>query len=399
MSQKQVVLVVLASIGAMGLLFLQLFELRDVPDLDWKETYAYESKQPFGTWMLASLLEARYPEHAVVRHYSDTLLSLISSQDNLYMQIEKNPTFNRDEIEILSDFLRGGNDVLLIGEHIDLSPFVDFNTWNYSRTYDSVLTVRYASNLNQAFECKYFRQDLTQSFVKTFQSFSRETLDSLGGLPIGHTQDDQIIFAKWPIGNGHLYIHLVPSMFNNLASQQPFYLDHFNHFFDYFDPNLIVLDHPSLQVDKRSESESPLQFILSQRSLSWAYYLLIFSAALFVLSRGRRIQKVIPTIEPNNNTSLEYVRAVSSLYEQQGQHKKLVKHLRSIFIHTVKSKYFLDYHDRDFVTKLSKKSGIRRDEIEAVVNRFENIDKRLSFDGNQLMNIFNKLEAFYKQSK
>jgi len=209
----------------------------------------------------------------------------------------------------------------------------------------------------------------------------------------------------------------MPEMFSNLASKQDFYLDHFNQVFSSFSsssvvldhddfkkfaPKTVVLDHDSFNTDREfidADSESPIQYVLANPPLKWAYYLLLLSALTYIIFRGKRRQKVIPTIEKNTNTSLEYVATLSSLFRNQGQNNKLVPHMQRVFYQKIKTRYYLDAKHPEFISLLSRKSKIEEKEINVILNMFDNSDQDLNFTDDQLINLHTRLETFYKNWK
>ena len=288
---------------------------------------------------------------------------------------------------------------MIINTDLDVNAWVtDSDRYIWSEV-DSTIEF-YLPEVEEDFSYHHYRRTFDQPVMHRFRHFDRDTFIEDQAEAFLYDQEDYELYLRWPIGKGYLHMHLVPELFSNAAAHQSFFLEHFNHVFRTLPAvDLVILDHPSFNRNRHLASSSPLQYVLSQPSLAWAYYLLIITALIFLIFRGKRRQKIIPTMELNRNTSLEYAQIVSNLFQQQDQHRKLVAHLKEIFIHKIKSRYYLDYEEEDFVRKLAKKSQIHEDEVRALVERFEKMPKRLSFDARQLLNLYQKLEQFYKQSK
>ena len=118
-----------------------------------------------------------------------------------------------------------------------------------------------------------------------------------------------------------------------------------------------------------------------------------------IRDRGKRKQRVIPTLEQNENTSLEYINTVSDLYRTQNQHHKLAKQLKLIFHQWVRKKYFLQPGEPGYAKKISKKSRIPEEEVERLINRLKASQNNQRFDAIQLTNLHRDLEQFYKNSQ
>ena len=162
-----------------------------------------------------------------------------------------------------------------------------------------------------------------------------------------------------------------------------------------FDPKEIYLIDPLLN-NELYEDQNPLDYIMSEPSLKAAYYFLLLGALLFVLFRGKRKQRVIPVIEQNKNTSLEYIDTVSQLFHQQGQHEKLVEHMKNIFYHKMQKKYFIQPGYPDYAKVLAKKSKLPIAELNYVMDRFQNLEDDFSFKEHQLASLNQRLESIYK---
>jgi hypothetical protein len=401
MTSRQFLLITLSSVSVVFLLIFSIFEVKRVPDLHWQENFTYHSVQPYGAWIFQSLIRRRYSHIPVLEHFKDTLISDIHSKKNLYILLSSEVSLDEAESEQLIAFAERGNDVLIITESLSTSSD-DFEGFvmHEQGIRDTVIAIQYWWDSEATYRFTYYHQDLERPKPKHFNGLAAELNDYEDQLILATAQNDSIIvFAEWLVDTGSILLHTIPSVFSNLASKQSFYLNHFNRFFDQFSPEMVILDHMNFHLDSNRNSQSPLQFILNHKALRLAYYLLLFIVLSFIIFKAKRRQKIIPTLELNNNTSLEYVKTLSSLYKQQQQHKKLIYHLKSIFIHNIKKRYFLDYHDPGFVTHLARKSKVDLEEIQELVQEFSRAEKKLNVGDGHLTILHHKLEMFYKKSK
>ena len=220
------------------------------------------------------------------------------------------------------------------------------------------------------------------------------------GYIIGITADSLAILKEWSFdGGGYVNMHLIPDYFTNDAAHQIDFLDHFNQVIGQFSYDKVIFEHPSFNTTKTDIGESPIQFILENKSLKRAYYLLLAAALLFVIFRGKRKQKIIPTIAENKNTSLEYINTLGRLYEYQNQPRKLVTHMANIFHHDIKKKYFIDRNDPEFNKKLAAKSKIPQADIDVIMRTFETIMTRYDFNDSDLSMLYRRIDTFHKNCK
>lgn len=258
-------------------------------------------------------------------------------------------------------------------------------------------------SLEHNYSYKNYNRDLDQGVRKRFKSISQST--SIDLKPLAYTSDYSPFYVRKKFGDGYLYVHTVPDLFTNLGTKQSYYLDHFNHVFKWMDADGIITrkadpfdSYKDTNKNPKPPSKNPLEFILNTPSLAWAYYLLVATLLLFVIFRGKRTQKIIPTVAENKNTSLEYVQTLSTLYQNQKQNNKLVNHMRDGFHHRIKSKYYIDPKDEFYVSKLAAKSKVDPSEITGLMHKL-NSAKGADFSDDQLIILYKQIESFYQKAK
>jgi hypothetical protein len=148
-------------------------------------------------------------------------------------------------------------------------------------------------------------------------------------------------------------------------------------------------------------TSSALQYILSQDSLKWAYYLLLGTVVLFIFFYGRRKQRIIPVVEPLKNTTLEFVQTVGNLYYQQKNHKNIAEKKVSYFLDYIRSKYFIKSINIDEVTlkMISEKSSVAMAKLRSIFREIEKIKSSKKISEEDLININYQIEKFYERTK
>ena len=133
-------------------------------------------------------------------------------------------------------------------------------------------------------------------------------------------------------------------------------------------------------------------------ALSTALILLIIGALLYMIFQSKRRQRIIPTVELNENSSLEFVQTVSTLYFQQKRHDKLIKHKELIFLSFLRQRYYISSPKvtEDFIAKVAQKSGVEEKYIENIFTILHEGKKNKKTSESELISLYNKLEYFYK---
>jgi hypothetical protein len=410
MSNRSIILILAGFIALASIFIFSVYKITHVPDVKWNNYHDLESKEPYGAWVLDTLIKKKFEDVSVLYNTRDTLVHEILSDNNLYIHIAEGGRNNiyRYNYEDILAFAERGNDVFFIGTNY--GSWVDsfFRIGNYPVQADSVFkTVFIDGDMEeQGFEYKHYRRTLDKPL--TFQHREIEASYGMDLDVIGQTEDcNGIVMGKMSVGKGNLYIHSVPEMFTNMASKQPFYLDHFNTCFDAFNPSSVVIGHNKFKyysdeydVDGEPDGvESPLQYILANRSLTAAYLLLLAAGLIYVIFRSKRKQRVVPILEENKNTTLEYVQTLSSLYASSDQPELLFPYLTKNFYHKIKMKYHLDAKHPDFVRILSKKSSVEKEEIETLITLMDQSIKKTQFPTDRLIFLHNRIEKFFKNAE
>jgi len=143
---------------------------------------------------------------------------------------------------------------------------------------------------------------------------------------------------------------------------------------------------------------SPLQYIMRVPALFTALILLMIGALLYMVFQSKRRQRIIPTIEPNENSSVEFVKTVSTLYFQQKRHDKLIKHKELVFLSFLRQHYYVSSPKitANFITKVAQKSGIGENYIKDIFISLTKGKENKNVSESELISLYNKLEYFYK---
>lgn len=388
------IVTIIALLLIVGIVATLLFEIRYIPDYNWKETYKYDSKDPYGAWVFRQSLEESYG--AKIQDYTE-LDSLPSDSQTLYINYGPSIIITNKKQKQLDRFLENGNSILFICNNISAADDEFDIAYTYKTfMYDSISSIKLIPD-STVFTFKYYFESLDKSEMTGKYAISDELFEDSLYTNLALTQDSLSVFFRKQSDNGHIYYYTQPYNFSNIASQQDDYLSHLNTVMSRINATNVILDSPKNSDVLQSEyaDSSPIQYILSQPSLAWAYYLTLFAFLLYVLFRGKRKQRIIPVARENKNTSLEYVDTISQLFLSQKQNRKLVEHLEDIFYHKVKAKYFIDKSHPDFLQSFILKSKIDKTEVLQIKDAFKNAQDGYEFTDVQLHRLYKKLENIY----
>ncbi|MEM9548506.1 MAG: hypothetical protein AAGA77_21150 [Bacteroidota bacterium] len=398
MSRTKTVLIIVAGILLLISLIALLMEFREVSAHNWVQNYSFQNEEPKGLHIFKELVDRFYDE---VPLNVNSEITDSAGSSNLFVQFV--PNYMSDSlVNQLYNLAETGNDVLILTDRFN-AYFTDTLPHSFDREYriDSSLTFNFTedhlaadTSFTFTFQNKEFDKTLTQP-IRLLKVVDWE-LD----LPYirAMTTDSSALMVSYDVGDGRLFYHLHKDLFLNHAYHQNQMFDYTQRVLAHFNPEQIYLLNPaSVYSVGNFENKNPLEFIMSQPALKAAYFLLIFGVLLYVFFGGKRKQKIIPVLERNENTSLEYIETVSQLFYQQDQHEKLVAHMRTIFYHKMLKKFYLSPDHPDYMQLLSKKSKISISELRYVLQRFQELDKSYRFTADQLESLNQRLESIYKQ--
>lgn len=148
--------------------------------------------------------------------------------------------------------------------------------------------------------------------------------------------------------------------------------------------------------DGRSESSSPVRFILSQDALRWAWYLALVLIALWLLWHSRRQQRAIPIVEPPRNTSQALARTIGRLYWQRGDHADVARKMVAHFKEDVRQRTYLRSFlwDKATAEHIAAKSGMGIEETQRRLDQLQRYETATKASEQELLALSRTLHEF-----
>ncbi|MFN3343217.1 MAG: hypothetical protein ACK40M_11000 [Flavobacteriales bacterium] len=453
-------LLIVISIAFVALVVLLYFFLPPVEKNDseagkpinWTEHYDVREKSPYGMFIFKELL-FKYYEDLGKKQY------LISTDDNysgydelaksksIYFLIDKDLSRLQDiDLRFLFDYVADGNFGFVSAEQ-HANPIVYLLWTNY------ILRIRERDHFTVQFinankiQPKEYRFSITDNGTKKANKyisleknaeFYSGRLDSLyfdtdrGELDsaswenaifenelVGEATELQVlkdeqrfVYVRINYGEGAFFIHFIPYAFTNISLIREENVEHFEKILSYLPPVDLMYVDEGFQPRQHSEGgdnetpngtsrTSPLQFILSVQSLSWAYYMTLITLLLFILFRIKRRQKPIPARGKIENSTLNFAATLSELYFQQGKHQYLVMQKQRLLMNFIRERYYLKSRTADeaFIRSLAVKSGISQEKLNELFKSLKNGAEQIRLSDEQFISIHQLTEYFYKNCK
>jgi hypothetical protein len=370
--------------------------MRSPKPIDWRPTYSKNDKIPYGSYMLYHLLPGTFPGKKVetidgpiydMMYREEEDEEDTGTENMIFINAEFSP--DKYETELLLNYASRGGQVFISSEYLE-GPLAD--TLNIATVWLSFMPTgknqdedSVPINLEGVKDSFMVKQSLVNAYLN---------LDSASGYEILGRYYNNANFVKMNWGSGAIYVNCLPRMFSNIVVKDR---EDWRYAFAALS-NLPVRD---TKWDEHYKGYGPergeLSIIVSQAPLRAAYYTLLVGLLVYIFFEGKRRQRVIPVLEPIQNTTLEFAETVGRLYYQNRDNADLaakkIAHFHDFLSHRLNIRYRPD--DKTLVPQLSRKSGMPEDKIEEIFRLIDQVS--ISPDEHLVIRLSKKIDEFYKQ--
>jgi hypothetical protein len=200
---------------------------------------------------------------------------------------------------------------------------------------------------------------------------------------------------------GSIFIQLNPFEFTNYFLLHEHNKTYYDLAFSYLPRQTAVVEWSDyFRYKKHPKSFSALQFILSKRSLRWAFWLTILLFLLVFIVESKRKQRPIGEIQPLRNASEDFIKTVGRLYFQQKNNQNLFAKMVAAFLENIRSTYQLPTSqlNEEFVVRLAFRSGKPVDEIRQMIQFIYDLRMKPNLSDKELMDLHQQINQFNKPS-
>lgn len=360
-------------------------------DINWDDTLNKNDKIPFGTYIFYQNLPTIF-QYQKVSNSTKPIYNLIAD-DSLANQnlviMAKTLSLSKLEVDKLFKLAANGNHIFL-------------TAYQFNRTLTSRLKIRISSEIpNEDVNIKFTNPQIankTYRFTKGTANLYFDTCYYKGAKILSNNQNNHPTLIKFPYGKGSIIVSPNPLTFSNYNLVDENNIDYAAKAISYLPASnpIIFNDYYLIPTDA---NKSLLTTFLQYPSLKWAYYIGFFTLMMYIFVNVKRRQRAIPIITPLENTSLSFVKTISTIYYQQKDHHNLAQKKMSHFFEFVRSRYRLSpATDEDFYKNLSLKSGVEIQIIRSIFSFSVQLKKDTQTGESQLIDISNLIDKFYKNA-
>ncbi len=382
--------------------------------LDWTQTFSSKDKIPYGTRALLEMLGvvAGGKDPIVVRKPMYNLFT----EDSLALGgsfVCINNAFEPDtnDLQQLYEFVAKGNVAFIASNQfseplldtlhlkVEQNDLIDYFKKDSLSKLKNVNLKALTNNIGDTIKVRLLVAQNQQLYNIPHQTYELHFVanDTTRASVLGVNKKGQYNFLKVPFGKGVFLLHSVPESFSNYFLVANSNADYSFEALSYLPPTTIYWDEYSKQG--RANEGSVLRFFLNNEALSWAVYLSIFGILLYMIFQGKRTQRIIPIIDPPQNTSLAFVQTIGSLYYQQQDHSNIAQKKIQHFWAFIRNRFNIQTKviNDEFVEILAQKCGLEKTDIDAMLKVIERTQKFGLVSEYQLIELNNRIDEFYQK--
>lgn len=378
---------------------------------NWEITLDKTDKGPYGLYALFELLETYNPNNEYAEIDSDFLnldLYDVENQEDIYFFIGHENFYRDRDWEKLEEFVENGNVAFISSRRFakqlnkELFSFqklnteeeyVDVNIYDFS---DTTVIFDLKNRDTPGYEMDFiFEDSLEYYFWNYFQDNDYKYINKLGSY-----NGEKLNFIEIKKGKGRFLLHSTPIAFSNISIFKDKGLQYTESVLSHLPEGNVIWDEVSKApiVEEEVKEQSPLQFIMKNPPLLWAYLTFIALLLLYLIFRSKRKHPVIPSKEKKVNTSLNFIDVIAHIHFKQNNHRKLVLLKEKTFTHFIRDRYFFSgkFEDPLFKDRLIMKSALEPKYVEELLDYFIQLKKKSTIKDAELIELHNKIEYFYQ---
>lgn len=384
------------------IVFMMIAEVIKPKALNWRDSFSAADKIPLGCYVVFNELETFTDEDILTSEESiyQFLKKVDTTTNKTLVFINNRIYFDSEESNALMDFAEKGNTVFIS------------SIYHYGNVLDSLnvsVERQYANIYRKEAENKFINPSLKtnnrvfKDVVENSHFVSVDTLKTTILGTITTKNEDEINethanFIKIDVGenNGQFILHTNPFAFTNyhiLDDKE----DYAATVLSYLPKQQIIWDNN--YKSGRKVITSPLRYILQNTALKWAFYISMFGLILFVIFRGKRVQRIIPVINTLENSTVDFTRTVGELYYQHGDFTNIIDKKIQYFLEYVRTNYYIDTNQLNpsFIERLAAKSSNTKEDAKTLVDYLVFLKSKTNHTEQELIELNKKIEHFTKR--
>lgn len=371
-----------------------------MPDL--RESYSKRDKNPFGTYIAYHQVEQMFNKNTIrdiKRSFTETWTD-ISDKEALYICITKSLYLNEEEATAMLQFVEKGNDLFISASYFDHNLMkripAEQNILGFYEAsgFDSM---RNTSTGYPSERYGYFYLPFKNYFIPGRSDYVKS---------IGINEEGRTNCIVYFYGKGKLFLHTDPRALSNYFLLQKDNYGYFQKLLGYtvtLPEHLYWDDYYNKLTYRKSANKdnfSTLEEIWRHPALKNAFLLSLLLLGIYILFGGKRRQRIIAPVKPNENTTITFTETIGRLYLQKRDNKNIAEKMITYFNEYIRNTYFMTvtYLNNDFINTLSRKSGVPQDKVEILFRAIKQAQQNPEVSDYELLSLNELIALFYKKT-
>jgi hypothetical protein len=361
--------------------------------VDWTPTLDCTQKIPFGDYIIFQRIGDIFPGSEIMP-FGRSVYNVLADEplsNTSYIIIADNVEPGKPDYDELVNYIKKGNDIFIAANNFGKI----FKKNLHIETSDEGDTTAKAHFLNPTLDTARF-----YSVGKTVGSNSFYSFDTSKTVVLGKDKLQKANFIKLQFGKGSLYLCSNPLFFSNYSMLQPDGQKYAARALS-FVKNTRKIAWDEYYTQGSGNDGSLFRVFFDHPPLLWAYYITFFSLLSFVLYEIKRRQRIIPVLDPLENSTLSFVTTVGQVYFEKRDNGDITRKMIIYFLEQVRVQYHLKTNplDEEFIDNLSKKTGVDIQFVTMLVNLINQLIKQAYISDQQLIELNKLIEQFYTKSR
>ncbi|WP_372917585.1 DUF4350 domain-containing protein [Salegentibacter sp.] len=375
------------------ILALTFLEANEPEPLNMTPSYSGKDKIPLGTYAFFESWKATRE----VEEISQPPFEFLAEEETpagIYFFLNDYVVFDESELNKVLEWVSRGNTAFISAGYIGKNLLDTLNLEAHTDLRNTDFKSRPGLEIKNNRENFKLNFDIEALVFTETDSLEHEILGT--AVFTDEASDEKPNFVKTGFGNGDIFLHSTPEAFSNY-----FLLRNGNHNYaetvlGYFNPEQNVY-WDNYYKSGKSFYSSPLYYLLGNKQLKWAYYLVILASVLYIIFQGKRLQRPIPIVNALSNKTYEYAQTISHLYLEQNRYRELSIKKIELFLEYIRNQFRLptgDLNNIEFQEKLASRSENSKAKTRKLFSKIEQLKVQEQISKEEFLELSRAITTF-----
>ena len=352
---------------------------------NWEIDLTQNSKNPYGLYIahkeIGNLSKGKVQD---LEKLSELNIDPAKAKNYAIVVISDESYFDSITLQNFNNIVKNGG-IVLISDYQD-------NTLDTIYTNNIPPTADFELTTNETFNIQ--KKKLVEHHY--FETFSND-FSIIGTIKYKNKNYPNILKKQPENAKGYYLFHAEPLYFSNY-----YLLNQDSYFY-----TKSVLQHLKgrtiiwYNTDKTyaSSNTSMMRYILSEKALKYAWYVLLALLFIFLIFRSRREQRIIPIYKQEENHTVEFAKTILSLYQENGEIKDIISKKIDYFLYKIRKIFLIETDDithKNFIEIVAQKGNFTQEECYKNFEILKNIHQKENPNQHDLKIVYDIIEN-YKQ--